>query len=662
MDVKGRSAYLAFQSDCSDHVSRLNGITNQEIEAIVENAQDFRKLCPLQKMGKDGVPTSGYSEAEISHIQMLVDGQEQEIRELATEWKEKVAALEIEQADAMKVQEEYTVLYAKVAQDLALCEGLGQRYGAPRRRAQERLRTEVSRDEQAAGKVDELLARLQFALSENTRKFEGTSLLQPETDEATQPNDTLNGREDYDSINSIWDTVQKVRTALDARAKYLQVYPDSEGPDMSAIAWIPLDAIPSKVADAEELVAVAVSVAPTVDTMNFSAVVSEAEADCKKETVQLYDSESRGDLIKSLPGGVPESLTVWLEDTRLKLLGRGGHREKAWKRLWRQVDSLDALLARKPGPLESPEPRLGLPGMSLKGLQIAFAQYVLSERAAREAVFAKTVSVLEKCRDKHDRLLRPRLGSPDAVDELNSLNSKEGQRSQDLTQVVNKFRSGLVKHLAGISKHFVDIVAVASTSYMSVLDNTVRLDVLEIPPDTEVPKKRMTLKKLRKAERIKDAVAAGADDSSKSRVWSGMDTSKIAQVLRAVDNLVLAEDRESPAPVSTAPAASVAPKGKVSKAANTVEAVAVPEETNPMSLVTDAWLRTVAEKSSKRGLVSSAHRLLLSERDSAIEKYFGTLDEMLRELRLEYDTILQQESSWSDRWMRQVELLRKGVA
>ena len=242
------------------------------------------------------------------------------------------------------------------------------------------------------------------------------------------------------------------------------------------------------------------------------------------------------------------------------------------------------------------------------------------------------------------------------------MNETEKQRSKDLTQVVIQFRSDLLKHLGNTAKIFIDNIGIAYTSYMSVLDNSVCLDVILIPPDTEIPKKRMTLKKLRKAERIKDAVAAGREDTSKSRVWPGIDGTKFTKVLRDIDDLIIKSSTEvtdTPVVVASAPAA----KGKPAKGGKNDESVMnAPAEKNPNSIVTDTWIRELFEKTSKRGLVSSAHRLLISERDAAIDVYFETLDGIFKEIRLKYDTILQQENSWSDRWMRQVELLRKGVS
>ena len=52
------------------------------------------------------------------------------------------------QDESLRNQEDFTTVYENVALDLAMSEGLGQKYGAPRRRAGEKIRTAVTRDEQ----------------------------------------------------------------------------------------------------------------------------------------------------------------------------------------------------------------------------------------------------------------------------------------------------------------------------------------------------------------------------------------------------------------------------------------------------------------------------------------------------------------------------------
>ena len=100
----------------------------------------LHQICPPQVPGVDG----GYSEAELEEIEVLINRQCADIEVMSAEWAEQVAQLQEQQEQSKKSQEEFSKKYEKVANDLAMSEGLGQTYGAPRRRAQERLRTEVS--------------------------------------------------------------------------------------------------------------------------------------------------------------------------------------------------------------------------------------------------------------------------------------------------------------------------------------------------------------------------------------------------------------------------------------------------------------------------------------------------------------------------------------
>ena len=75
-------------------------------------------------------------------------GQREEIVQVADEWLGQIALLKERQDESLRNQEEFTAVYENVALDLAMSEGLGQKYGAPRRRAGEKIRTAVTRDEQ----------------------------------------------------------------------------------------------------------------------------------------------------------------------------------------------------------------------------------------------------------------------------------------------------------------------------------------------------------------------------------------------------------------------------------------------------------------------------------------------------------------------------------
>jgi hypothetical protein len=101
-----------------------------------------------------------------------------------------------------------------------MSEGLGQKYGAPRRRAQEKMRTAVSRDEGSAGRVDELLARLEFICAEESLR-ERTSDKSSELSDSTVCFDK--GEVELTMLHSTWTLLCTLRIALKQRVDFLKV-------------------------------------------------------------------------------------------------------------------------------------------------------------------------------------------------------------------------------------------------------------------------------------------------------------------------------------------------------------------------------------------------------------------------------------------------------
>lgn len=702
IDVKARGITQSFQASSAERVAILAQIAQQETDSIMNYARDFRKICPPQVPGVEG----GYSDSEILEIEAIVEGQCAEIKAVSEEWQQAIKQLEEEQLQSLKCQDEFAVRYKKATQDVAMSEGLGQKYGAPRRRAQERIRTEVGRDERSAGKLDALLARLEFACAEAERGASSQlitmssesivmldkQLQQPETNGDTRsasaavaPMFTVGQEELYQSTVN-WNLLVQVRLSLQQRVKYLRIM-EGALPELPALPWIDQDRIQLCAAvgvdaGAAELAQLMEDEAPST----LEVVFEEVDKTCRAETKQLYESEGLGAVLGA--GGVPQALQEWLAESREKLLGRHGHREKAWKRLWAQVQRSEDILARHlvagsaPGATAAADDnvdpadelkveskyttKLGAPAICLRSHVNAFVDFAKQDKEQKILEFAQLLKVWEKGREKHERLLRPRLGSPDMADELSQLDSIESQRSAELVENVGKFRTLLVRNQAEHLKKFLEGAAICGKGLIQLLDSTLRQEQLQVPPDTAVPKKHMTLKKLRKAQRIREQVAQGAEDRSQSRLWEGVDATLCADILRAAEDLVLdlGTDPRDTAVSSAVPAAAapvtdkkdakkIAPPAK--GAPPVVEAAAAPPTLMPPS-----WLAVLKEKSAVKGLVSTAHRIVMTERDAAVVRFAQYLAGSLDEIRTDYDTILKQENSWNERWKRQVEMLRQG--
>ena len=104
----------------------------EDASSIIVYARDFRKICPPQEEGKEG----GYSPDELEEIAALVEGQCVEIAEVLEGWMSVIKELEEKISTTATEHGSFTNKFDEVANELALSQGLGQKYGAPRRRAQ----------------------------------------------------------------------------------------------------------------------------------------------------------------------------------------------------------------------------------------------------------------------------------------------------------------------------------------------------------------------------------------------------------------------------------------------------------------------------------------------------------------------------------------------
>lgn len=695
---------MSFQASSAERIAILSQIAQVETDSIITYAKDFRKICPPQVHGVEG----GYSESEILEIEALVEGQCAEIQAVSEEWQLAIKQLEEEQVQNLKCQDEFATRYKKATQDVAMSEGLGQKYGAPRRRAQERIRTEVNRDERCAGKLDALLARLEFACSEaeriainppiaelSTESFVAKSPTRPEVDEPNSASKAVAsmysvGEEELYQCTINWNLLVQVRLSLQQRVKYLRIM-EGPLPELPNLPWLSQDRIQLCAAlGADQGAAEIAELVAEEPPITLEAVFEEVDKTCRQETRTLYESEGLGSVLGA--GGVPEALQTWLSESKEKLLGRHGHREKAWKRLWAQVARSEDILARHlvaieesaSAKLTSTIPslppavtvadelkveakyttKLGAPAVCLRALVASFIDFAKQDKEQKIEEFSQLLKVWEKGREKHERLLRPRLGSPDMAEELTQLDDIESQRSAELVEHVGKFRTLLVRTQTESMMRFLEDTAMCSKGLIQLLDSTLRQEQLQVPPDTAIPKKHMTLKKLRKAQRIREQVAQGGEDRSQVRLWDGIDMQLPLAVVRSAEDLVLdlGQDPRDTAVTSSAAAPALASPDKkdAKKAAAAAKNAPPPEPAAPPSLLPPSWAAALKEKSAVKGLVSTAHRIVMSERDAAVVKFAQYLAGSVEDLRADYDTILRQEASWNERWKRQVEMLRQG--
>ena len=129
---------------------------------LVKTNEDMLSQCQLFEAG------GNYSEDEVAWYK----GQMNEINEMITKAKEerleKVNELASE-IERLKVEPEteFTEQYKSNIEELSAKDGLGKTYGQPRRFAQERLRSEMTKCEVAQKGIDEMLSKVEELCSQS---------------------------------------------------------------------------------------------------------------------------------------------------------------------------------------------------------------------------------------------------------------------------------------------------------------------------------------------------------------------------------------------------------------------------------------------------------------------------------------------------------------
>ena len=273
----------------------------------------------------------------------------------------------------------------------------------------------------------------------------------------------------------------------------------------------------------------------------------------------------------------------------------------------------------------TPKPMIGVPGVCMRFLAESFIQYTRKEQQSKIDVFMKSVRIWVKGRDKHERLLRPRLGSPDAIEELNSLDAVELQRSQEMMGGVVRFRNSVLTKLMMLSIQYINDISVSSKGLLLYVDTSITQDIVQVPPDTAIPKVRLTLKRLRKAERLKSQIAQGQEDNTTMRVWPSINMDQMTAMAKEIE--VIMKDNNT---------------GDV------------------QNIVTEEWVAGILKQTAVRAMVSTAHRALINERNRAVSVYLTATHNLAMDVSEKFSLLLKQEYSWNERWTRQVDMLKNG--
>lgn len=127
-----------------------------QLDLLVKANIDMINGCLLFENG------GNYDQPEVEWYRGQIEEINAMITTCKTQRSEKVKEI-LQQIEVLKVdpQAEFTAMYKQNIEQLSAKDGLGKTYGQPRRFAQERLRSEMTKCENAQKGIDKLMAELE---------------------------------------------------------------------------------------------------------------------------------------------------------------------------------------------------------------------------------------------------------------------------------------------------------------------------------------------------------------------------------------------------------------------------------------------------------------------------------------------------------------------
>ena len=346
---KGKNCTSEFQEASEDYCHVLNALVHHTHELFENRNRSFREASILFDDGGD------YAEKEvntcINSINEIMFTFERQVQTHHLE----IDSIRKEQKECLKKFDEYKLKYSEALIDLSMKEGLGKKFGAPRRHAQEHLRSEVNRSSSSEKEINHLIAVIK---SIGTMQMPETHRDNLGKDRVRAPQLVLDFFFDCSGGNSADLSIEEkmlikqkgvdvdvillqcilcLRKKMLKRGRYLSALRDAID--------IPIDE-PMPVSPVFNDINVdTLYVNGSTDNLRgtFDDALALMETNCLKSTVVLY--EEVGKLEQLGEDQCPERLRVWLKKTKEGAMLY----EKEARTVYRhQIETLNHILATTP--------------------------------------------------------------------------------------------------------------------------------------------------------------------------------------------------------------------------------------------------------------------------------------------------------------------------
>ena len=392
-----------------------------------------------------------YHPEEVQELTVLIEAQRAKVRDVVSTRTGVMDSLKAKESLVLEKASEIQSRFDQCLQNLSMKEGLGQKYGTPRRNAQERIRSEISRAETSGQEIHRSLENLRELMHDAQTTSGHSAIVQKQS---SMP-----------IFQRLRHVLLELRHQLYVRAGYFECWKPAYDPEIG-VPCRPVKAFPiqskafaslqfSSTLD-DPVLESAPLASSSGNRISFLKLISSICDQCKADTRALFEQEGKLD---ELPGAasVPESLERYL----IEQLDKAKHfRDAQVLALQTQVANLQELI-------------VDVPEIAMSNLMVFFDTFLEQESARVWASFQLQLSESLERKTRHENQLRPELGSLNHREELEALGRVEEERSLALVVLLEETQEQVVGHERLTRESFVECFVAQYRFFMTLFDSLI---------------------------------------------------------------------------------------------------------------------------------------------------------------------------------------------
>ncbi|CAK83011.1 unnamed protein product (macronuclear) [Paramecium tetraurelia] len=476
--------YFKFGEKINDLEQKLSYLANEELDVFLQKNKDFMRDCKPNEYFKEEL--EWYQQMMDEHNATIVKHKEKRTQRLE-EMKKVLTAKRQEQLD--KFEQEYIV----AVEDLAAKDGTGKKYGRPKRIAQEKLRTEMTKCEKAQECIN-------FKIQELKDLYELFKKKQGDYFANLDPSFSIKIRK---ILSGILVCIKRYATHIEA------LKPDNKVVDMPRITWKEnkFDTILENEEQQEDKKIIEndlESMGPLFYTeKKLQESLVEIEKIIKEEAIKIYADKQR-----FLTGAdkIPDYLRAYIENMQRNM---NEFRIQSIRELRNACEELSEM-----------SPKISEMILFSNHQRWIFTLQMLNSNLWNE--LQQEQSKQENLKKTHQKQLRPNLGNPQIKEELDDLKSRETKRISDFLELLSKYQVTLFdenfnqgdKYLKAASQNF---------EFLLLFYDSLLLfeDFIKLPGDEQIQKKHQNLKVSLRQKQSGQIIDTNSERSL-SKTWEGV--------------------------------------------------------------------------------------------------------------------------------------------